>query len=562
MSESSKAVFLSYAREDAEAARRIADALRSQGVEVWFDQNELRGGDAWDAKIRRQIKECALFVPIVSTKTQERGEGYFRLEWKLAVERTHLMAEGVPFLSPVVIDDTKDAGAVVPAEFTRVQWTRLPGALPTPQFVEQVKRLLESPRRPFATHAREERAEDSGTRQSRGPRAPWIAAAAVIVVTLALIWFRNRAPDSVPVVTEKIPVPAAPTAPVVSDKSIAVLPFTNMSDEKDNTFFTDGMHEDILTNLALIHELRVVSRTSVMQYRETKKSIRQIASELGVAYILEGSVRRAGNKVRVTGQLINARTDEHVWAQSYDRDLTDIFAIQSALSQEIAKALSAALSPQEKDLLARRPTNNPAAYDLFLKARQIGRDGNDTLAELTMEQALLESATTLDPSFAGAWAALSEAHAEMVFNFFDTSKVRLAKARAAIDAALKLEPDSPDVMWGAGNFYYYGTRDYPRALEYFERLARQSPNNPFGVFACGLVERRQGKWVEALAKFRQAERRDPASPEIARNIVISLRSMRRFDEAIAAQEIRVRLVPESLRESFELARIHYFATGS
>jgi len=196
----------------------------------------------------------------------------------------------------VVIDDTKDAGAVVPAEFTRVQWTRLPGALPTPQFVEQVKRLLESPRRPFATHAGEERAANSGTRQSRGPRALWIAAVAVIVVTLALIWFRNRAPDSVAVVTEKVPVPAAPTALVVSDKSIAVLPFANMSDEKDNTFFTDGMHEDILTNLALIHELRVVSRTSVMQYRETRKSIRQIASELGVAYILEGSVRRAGQQ--------------------------------------------------------------------------------------------------------------------------------------------------------------------------------------------------------------------------------------------------------------------------
>ena len=145
-----RAVFLSYAREDAAAAQRIAEALRSHGVEVWFDQNELRGGDVWDSKIRRQIKECGLFVPVVSAHTQSRGEGYFRLEWKLAVERTHLMAEGMTFIAPVVVDDTPDVGAIVPAEFLRVQWTRLPGALPTPQFVQQVRRLLEIPRNPGA----------------------------------------------------------------------------------------------------------------------------------------------------------------------------------------------------------------------------------------------------------------------------------------------------------------------------------------------------------------------------------------------------------------------------
>jgi hypothetical protein len=136
------AIFLSYAHEDTDAARRIADALRSHGLEVWFDQNELRGGDTWDAKIRRQIKECALFMPLVSASTQSRKEGYFRLEWKLAVERTHLMAEGVPFLAPVVPDDTNESAALVPSEFLRVQWTRLPGALVTPQFIDQIKRLL------------------------------------------------------------------------------------------------------------------------------------------------------------------------------------------------------------------------------------------------------------------------------------------------------------------------------------------------------------------------------------------------------------------------------------
>ena len=145
MTDSPKAVFLSYAREDADAARRIADALRAFGVEVWFDQSELRGGDTWDQKIRGQIRSCALFMPVISANTQARPEGYFRREWKLAVERTHDMAAGVAFIVPVVIDDTREADALVPDEFMRVQWTRLPRGVPTPQFVEQIKRLLEAP---------------------------------------------------------------------------------------------------------------------------------------------------------------------------------------------------------------------------------------------------------------------------------------------------------------------------------------------------------------------------------------------------------------------------------
>ena len=143
-------IFISYAREDTGAARRIAEALRDQGMEVWLDQNELRGGDAWDQKIRKQIRECALFIPIISANTEVRGEGYFRLEWKLAVERTHLMAEGVPFMAPVAVDSTDDAGSTVPAEFLKVQWSRLPGGLPTPEFVDQIQRLLRQPRTPVS----------------------------------------------------------------------------------------------------------------------------------------------------------------------------------------------------------------------------------------------------------------------------------------------------------------------------------------------------------------------------------------------------------------------------
>jgi len=604
MADPTKAVFLSYAREDTDAARRIADALRSQGIEVWFDQNELRGGESWDAKIRKQIRECALFLAVVSASTQERAEGYFRREWKLAVERTSDMAAGVAFLVPVVIDGTAEVEALAPEEFMRVQWTRLPGALPTPDFVAQVKSLLAvgSRRRPtIAPMTTGLTAAPMRTRPpmtalpplAPKPPAPVLAAppppkrksgrgamlGILFVVTLlgaGGYYFFLRAPEPVappprPAVVKQVapmapaPLPAAPAAPVIpadTEKSIAVLPFTNMSEDKDSGYFADGIHEDILTNLAHIAALRVVSRTSVMEYRGKTENVRQIAQKLGVAFILEGSVRRAGNKVRVTGQLIHAATDEHIWAQSYDRDLTDVFAIQAELAKEIAGALSATLSPAEKNLLERRPTANPAAYDLLLKARGIERSGNDTRAELETQEALLQSATALDPQFAEAWAALVSVHSQMRSQSYDVSEARLAKARVALATAQKLAPDDPEVIKGTGDFYYYALRDYPAALAQFGLIARQWPNNYYGPLMIALVQRRQGQWVESLATLRRAAQLDPGSPDIARNTVISLRSMRRFDEAIIEQTRRVRLVPESLRESFQLAMLHYYARGS
>ncbi len=200
------AVFLSYAREDAEAARRIADALRAFGLEVWFDQNELRGGDAWDAKIRKQIRECVLFMPVVSGRTQARAEGYFRREWKLAVERTHDMAAGVAFIVPVVVDDTPEGDAAVPDEFMRVQWTRLPHGVPSPQFVEQVRHLLESRRKVSGAarpRANEEREPVPASRPAKSGRTVLVASAAVAIVAVgAAVYFARRAP-------------AAPLAPAV-----------------------------------------------------------------------------------------------------------------------------------------------------------------------------------------------------------------------------------------------------------------------------------------------------------------------------------------------------------
>ncbi len=566
MSDGAKAIFLSYAREDTDAARRIADALRAFGLEVWFDQNELRGGDAWDAKIRHQIRQCGLFVPVISGHSQARHEGYFRREWRLAVDRTHDMAAGVAFIVPAVVDDTPEAEALVPEEFLRYQWTRLPHGVPTPEFVAQVKRLLESPRGPTAQkpEARDQRPEgkgeesEAGASRGRSGRPGWVWGVLIVVVAGAAIGvLATRRPATTPAPSLTPSHPAAPDA-----KSIAVLPFVNMSADKGNAYFCDGVQEDILTDLANIRDLRVISRTSVEQYRDTTKSIRQIAQELAVKWILEGSVQREGNKVRVTGQLINAATDEHVWAKAYDRDITDIFAIQSEIAQAIAGALQAAISPAEQVLLNRRRTTNPAAYDLLLQARDLpSREGN-TYAARARQIALLQNAVKLDPDFPDAWAELADMYAFGYFNNDEGMDALLTRAKAAMDRAVQLAPEAPEVISSLGTYYYYGYRDYTRAAEQYGRLAQLQPNDPTVFNSLGLILRRQGQWAESLADTRRAVELDPANIQYLRNLLSTLQAGRRWDEAVATQQRIVALLPDKIAERYVLAALAFQATGS
>ncbi|HEY1794373.1 MAG TPA: TIR domain-containing protein [Opitutaceae bacterium] len=525
-------VFLSYAREDSPSAQRIADALRSHGIEAWFDQSELRGGDAWDQKIRRQIKECALFLPVISARTQARGEGYFRLEWKLAVERTHLMAEGVPFLAPVVVDDTPEGAALVPAEFLRVQWIRLPGSLPTPQFVAQVKRMLEPPatgRGSAPPQAAPGRPADPVRPRRRGLMVGAVIAGCAAAAAAA--YFRaakHGGAQPVPAAS----APAAASQPTVDPKSVAVLPFENMSEDKDNAFFADGVHEDILTHLALVKELHVVSRTSVMQYRGTTKPIKEIGRELGVAYILEGSVRREGNMVRVTGQLIDARTDEHVWAKAYDRDVSDIFAIQGELAEAIAGALQSVLSPEEKDLVTRRPTENSEAYDLYLKARVLRYSAIDGMGGKS--RAILMRAVQLDPNFAQAWGELASRLAFALFSGAGgPGDAKLADE--AIANATRLAADDPVVIESIGDYYYYAHHDYARATEEYMKLAELRPNDGAVYSSLGLIQRREGRMDDAIANLRRAVDLDPANQSYLLTLDETLLTTRRFRDLDAMQ---------------------------
>jgi len=329
------------------------------------------------------------------------------------------------------------------------------------------------------------------------------------------------------------------------DKSIAVLPFQNLSDEKENAYFADGMQDDILTNLSKIGDLKVISRMSVMSYRgDGVRNAREIGKALGVATLLEGSVRRAGNRVRVSVQLINADTDEHIWAEDYDRDLTDVFAIQTDLAQKIVSALRAKLSPSEKARLDRRPTENSDAYLLFIQAEQYA-NGPDMFSDDSRKaKQLLEEAIKLDPNFAAAFACLSMVES-WAYHTFDPTLARRERARLTADQALHLQPDLPEGHLALGFSYYYGDRDYDRALAEFEIAKRGLPNEAQAYMAIGAIQRRQGKWTDSTANFEKACALDPKNVNFLYNLGFSYVAQKKFETADKIFDRALALSPES-----------------
>src|SRR5881409_52298 len=258
------------------------------------------------------------------------------------------------------------------------------------------------------------------------------------------------------------------------DKSIAVLPFENLSAEKENAYFADGIQDDVLTNLSKIGDLKVISRTSVMSYRGKASNVREIGKTLGVATVLEGSVRRIGNRVRVNVQLTNASNDEHLWAEDYDRDLTDVFAIQTDLAQKIARELQAKLSPTEKAQIERKPTQNGEAYLTFVQAHDLFTRPDKFRADTEKAEQLFEQATRLDPDFAEAFAGLAWVH-DWMYHDFDPTPARKEKARAAAARAVQLQPELPEAHLALGFYHYYCERNYEAALNEFAIAKRSLP---------------------------------------------------------------------------------------
>src|SRR6478609_11309899 len=317
----------------------------------------------------------------------------------------------------------------------------------------------------------------------------------------------------------------------IVEKSIAVLPFQSLSDEKENAYFADGIQDDILTNLSKIGEFKVISRMSVMSYRgDALRNAREIGKALGVATLLEGSVRRAGNRVRVSVQLIDANNDEHIWAEDYDRDLTDVFAIQTDLAQKIASSLQAKLSPNEKARLDNRPTQNPDAYLLFVQAHDYANRADMFHDTSLKAEPLFEQAIKLDPNFAAAFAGLSMVES-WVYHNSDPIPSRREKARLNADEALRLQPDLPEAHLALGFSYYYGDRDYERALAEFDIARRGLPNESQAYLAIGSIQRRQGKWAESNANLEKAATLAPKNTNVLVNLCFSYIAQRNFETA-------------------------------
>jgi TolB-like protein/Tfp pilus assembly protein PilF len=328
------------------------------------------------------------------------------------------------------------------------------------------------------------------------------------------------------------------------DKSIAVLPFENLSDEKENAYFADGIQDDVLTNLSKIGELKVISRTSVMPYRGKASNVREIGKALGVANILEGSVRRIGNRVRVNVQLINADTDEHIWAEDYDRDLTDVFAIQTDLAQKIVGQLQAKLSPAEKAQMERRPTENGEAYLAFVQAQNLGCALED-FDKLKQSEQLYERAVQLDPNFALALARSSLVQSWIVHNFERTSE-RREKARTLGERALQLQPEMPEAHLAVGYSYYYGDNNYDAALREFEIAQRGLPNESEVYLAIGAIQRRQGKWAESTANLEKAVSLNPKEIWTLQNLTFNYAMLRNYDVAYQTIDRALALDPKAL----------------
>ena len=348
-------------------------------------------------------------------------------------------------------------------------------------------------------------------------------------VALVLSWIFDITPEGIKRTDDQPAVSAGP----IPEKSIAVLPFENLSDDQQNTYLADGIQDDILSNLAKIADLKVISRTSVRQYRGVERNLREIGVALGVAHILEGTVRRSGNRVRVNAQLINARTDGHIWADTFDREITDLFVLQSDLAGEIANALRANLSPEEKASMQVHPTADLDAYDLYLRARDLFRWSGSGDPRENGEKALdlLEEALSRDPNFALAHALASRFHGELYWFGYDRTSNRLALARTEAETSLKLRPELGDARLALAYYYYFGGRHYDLALRELEFARQATPNDAEIWDAIGAIERRRGRWPEAVANFERALQLDPRNPSVIWNLAETCACLKQYDKA-------------------------------
>jgi TolB-like protein/Tfp pilus assembly protein PilF len=537
------AVFLSYASQDVGAAQRICGALRAADIDVWFDQSELRGGDVWDQMIRKRIKVCALFIPVISRHTHERREGYFRLEWKLAVDRSNLMSATQAFLVPVVIDDTREDDEEVPERIRDVHWTRLPGGETPPAFVERIQRLLSGETAAGARSPRDAAAQGaSAPRKLMGRRTGVLYGAIAAVVLLALGYFGlerlNRSKASVP-----------------GTASIAVLPLANESGDVSQQYFSDGISEDLITALSQFPGLKVIGRTSAFQFRDSKEDSRSIGAKLGVAHLLEGSVRRAGDVVRVSAELIDTADGRTQWSERYDRPYKELFALQDEITHAVAQALRAKLLLDEHAAAQseRPPGGSLEAYNAFLQGQFYAP--RNTEADMRKAIEYYTQATEIDPRYAIAWSNLARTRTDFGQAFLEGSEAQdaYAKAREAVDRALALAPSLAAAHVARGFLLQFADFDWRGADAEYRRAIALAPNDGPAKFELGYLRATFGELERAIELTRQALATEPLRPNWHNWLAVYLLAQNRLDEAERAIRQAIELNPTGVGYHTRLA---------
>ncbi len=467
MSESAKAIFLSYASQDAEAARRICEALRAAGLEVWFDQSELRGGDAWDAAIRKQVKECALFVPLISANTDARSEGYFRREWNLAVNRMLDMADDQAFLLPVVIDDTPEAAARVPDRFRERQWTRLPGDMAPAEFAQRVTRLLAGGRAPGAT-----------------PPTPARAAAAVDAA---------RADEGF---------------------WVAVLPFKYGGSNAELTALAEGLTEDIVTGLSRFSYLRVIARSSTLRYADESVDVRSAGKDLGARYAMEGSLRQAGAKLRLAVQVIDTTSGAHLWAETYERafSLETVFELQDDLVPRIVSTVADMNGVLPRSMSAALRTRMPeqlSPYEAVM--RSFGYFERVTAEECAAASAGLEFAVQKTPPYADAWAMLALLCVQDYAQGFNLQANSLSSGLSAAQRAVEAAPSNHVAYFSLAQALFF-KREFESFRNAAERAVALNPMDGNSIAFLGELLTYAGDWQRGLALAERAKKLNPNHP--------------------------------------------------
>ena len=567
-----RAVFLSYASEDAPAAQRICAALRAAGIEVWFDQSELRGGDAWDSAIRRQIKSCALFVPIISATTHARVEGYFRLEWKLALDRSHLLAPDHPFIVPVAIDQTPQSDERLPDRFRELQWTRLPEGNTPPAFAERILRLLSpAPVEPLAaasasTHgsgampsvsasAGITAAAAATTRRPPSSRTLLLCGAAVLAGLAALGLYRIVAPGRPADAGAAASAAGSPgtTAPAIRpQKSIAVLPFIDESEKKDQEYFSDGLSDELIDLLAKTPGLRVPARTSSFYFKGKQATLAEIGKALNVSHVLEGSVRKSGSALRISAELVNVADDARVWSETYDRTLDDVFKVQDDIANSVVAALKVSMLGEARPRAA--PTTSSEAYLHFLRAQEAALEGSRGASANALAE--LEQAVAIDPAFAEAWTILATLRINgFVSAGIGTYESVRAAAMSDLQRSLSLNPQLAATHAELGRLYYQLDWNPAAAQPELRRALALDPNNAQALWVSGYFDDAEGRFDQAIAIHQKLRGNDPLGVDNYRQLGNAYYRAGRLDEGAAILTEAIMRFPEQRTGHYRLGLI-------